>query len=463
MPTDALSMRARATSGVLLGALCACLPLTFLHVPAADAAPEFRPFVEEGRPYSTGTLSKAGGPIYFTSGATAGAENTGDMKAQANATLDSLTKNVETAGLTLEDVAFVRAYLAPGVDGKIDYAGWQTAWTDKFGKAAVKPARTTVGVPLLGRPGTLIEIEFVAFPAAKSGLFASSDKLGLPVSSKVLKPYGTREGRIYSGMGVLPGSAMYWTQGSTAPVLDAKLPPTDRGHRGDMKTQARNTLLALQKNLENVGLSFADVVYLRAFLGPDVHLDGKFDYDGWNAAYGEFFNNATNPHKPARTTVTTPTYGNPSTLIEIEIIAAFPGKPSMFEANAGPKLKAYGEASAMISSGIAVAEKPSLYFSAGAVSAVEGDVKTQALSALETLKKRMEQAGVSFKDVVFLRAFVVPEADGKVDREGWTAAYTQYFNNPAQPHKPARTTIAVHSLPQPQYKIEIDVVAVASK
>ncbi len=149
---------------------------------------------------------------------------------------------------------------------------------------AVKPARTTVGVPLLGRPGTLIEVEFVAFPASATSIAAGSDKLGLPVASKILKPYGTREGRIYSGMGVMPGSAMYWTQGSTAPVLDSKLPPTDRNHRGDMKTQARNTLLALQKNLANVGLSFKDVVYLRAFLGPDAHLQGNFDYDGWNAA-----------------------------------------------------------------------------------------------------------------------------------------------------------------------------------
>jgi enamine deaminase RidA (YjgF/YER057c/UK114 family) len=328
-----------------------------------------------------------------------------------------------------------------------------------FGKMPMKPARTTVGVPLLGRPETLIEVEFVTFPSASQELFAGSGKLNLPVTNKVLKPYGTREGRIYSGMGVSPGSAMYWTQGSTAPVLDAKLPPTDRNHRGDMKTQARNTLLALQKNLANVGLSFKDVVYLRAFLAPDAHLAGKFDYDGWNAAYAEFFNNAENPHKPARTTVTTPTFGSPSTLIEIEIIAAFPTPPALFQAG-GPKLKAFGEASAMISSGVAVAGKPALFFSAGAVSAVGGDVRTQALSALEILKQRLEKGGLGLKDVVFLRAYVVPETDGRIDREGWTAAYTQYFNNPAQPHKPARTTIAVHSLPGPQHKIEIDVVAV---
>ncbi len=453
---------ARLTSGALQ-ALCACLPIAMLGATPAEAAPEFRAYTEEGRPYSTGVVSKAGGPIYFTSGATAGAENTAaDMKSQATAALAGLIKNVTTAGLTLQDVGFVRAYLAPGADGNTDYAGWEAAWSETFGKSSFKPARTTVGVPLLGRPATLIEIEFVTFPAAVTGLFSSSDKLDLPVASKVLKPYGTREGRIYAGMGVLPGAAMYWTQGSTGPVLDAKLPPTDPGHRGDTKTQARNALLTLQKNLANVGLSFKDVVYLRAFLGPDIHMDGKFDYDGWNAAYGEFFNTAENPHKPARTTVTTPSFGSPSTMIEIEIIAAFPAAPAMFDAK-GPKLKTYGEATAMISSGVAVAERPAFFFSAGAVSAVEGDVKTQALSALETLKKRLAQASLDMKDVVFLRAYVVPENDGKVDREGWAAAYTQYFNNPTQPHKPARTTVAVRSLPKPQYKIEIDVIALASR
>ncbi|MEJ0040318.1 MAG: Rid family hydrolase [Gammaproteobacteria bacterium] len=252
MPTVALS--SAAPSSNLLRALCGCLTLALFHISEVSAAPAFSASTEEGRPYSVTTLSRSGLPIYFTSGSTAGADSTAtDMKGQATATLDGLVKNLTTAGLSLEDVAFVRAYLAPGPDGKIDYAGWESAWTDRFGKTAVKPARTTVGVPLLGKPETLIEVEFVTFPALSAGQFASSAKQGLPVTSKVLKPYGTRESRILTGMGVLPGTALYWTQGSTAPVLDAKLEPTDRGHRGDMNTQARNALLGLQKNLANVG------------------------------------------------------------------------------------------------------------------------------------------------------------------------------------------------------------------
>jgi len=38
-----------------------------------------------------------------------------------------LKDNITTAGLTLKEVMFVRAYLVPGADGKVDYAGWNEA------------------------------------------------------------------------------------------------------------------------------------------------------------------------------------------------------------------------------------------------------------------------------------------------------------------------------------------------
>jgi enamine deaminase RidA (YjgF/YER057c/UK114 family) len=432
----------------------------------AAAAPAFEGVGDTSGRYSPVTVSPGAIPLYFPSGSTAGADAPADMKGQAALTLQRLRANLEEAGLSFEDVAFARAYLAPGADGKVDYEGWNAAWDELFNNpakpVAVKPARTTVAVPLLGRPGTLIEIDLVCLPK-KSATFASSARAALPTFNSQLRTYGTKERHILAGVGVLPGTALYWTQGTTPPVLDESAPQTDLRHRGDMRTQARNTLLALQKNLAGVGLTFKDVVYLRAFLAPD-RRTGAFDYEGWNAAYGEFFNNADNPHKPARTTVTTPTYGSPSMLIEIEIVAAFPQAPALFDAKAAsPSLKAFGEATAMISSGVAVAADAPLVLAAGVVSAVPGDMKAQALSALEVLQKRLAAAGSSFKDVVFLRAYVVPEADGSVDRQGWTQAYTQFFNNPRQPHKPARTTIAVLSLPRPDLKIEIDVIAVKAK
>lgn len=438
--------------------------LPVLSLAAACVAPaiaaNFETFGDGKAIYSFGSKLGAGLPIYFTSGAVAGIKAGETMKAQALGTLKNLSENVAAAGLSLSDVAFVRAYLAPGADGKVDFAGWNEAWKETFGTDAQpgKPARTTIAVPLLGRPGNLIEIEFVCVTDKPDGIVAGSDKLGLPVTNSQLKPYGTKDGRIYAGMGVLPGAGMYWTAGSTAPVLDEKLPVTDRGHKGDMYTQAKGTLERLKKNLEGVGLTFADVVYLRCFVGPDGFQGGKFDLENWNKAYGEFFNSPSNPHKPARTTVTTPVFGG-DTLLEVEIVAAFPKDPGIVPA--GAAVKAYGDAKAVISSGMALAPGKSLYFSAGALSEVSGDMKTQGLSALSVLQKRIEAAGFSFKDVVFLRAYVKPGADGAVDRKGWGEAYTTYFNNPTNPHKPARTTIAVLDLPKPEALIEIDAIVAA--
>lgn len=449
-PTDMLHRRTLLLPTLLISSLrvLAATSYELLDIPSS--------------PYSAAAQAAPSGAIYFSSGSTPGQDAPADMRNQALVTLKRLERNIADAGLTMKDVAFVRAYLAPGADGSTDYAGWNAAWSETFGTH--KPARSTVGVPLLGRPGMLIEIEFVCFPAGGAQRFAGSDELGLPRTNPRLKPYGTKEGRIYAGMGVLPGTAMYWTAGMTPPVLDAKLTTTDRGYRGDMKTQARNTLLRLQENLATAGLSFKDVVYLRAFLAPDAHLQHSFDYDGWNAAYGEFFNTTDNPHKPARTTVTTPTFGDPSMLIEVEIVAAFPSPPALFDkAASNPQLKAYGDAKAMIASGVAVNAPASLLFSAAAVPTRTGDLRTQALSTLETLKERLEQAGLSFKDVVFLRAYVVPNEDGSIDRTGWTAAYAQYFNDASQPHKPARTTIPVQSLPNPDWQIAIDVIAVSPR
>jgi enamine deaminase RidA (YjgF/YER057c/UK114 family) len=146
-------------------------------------------------------------------------------------------------------------------------------------------------------------------------------------------------------------------------------------------------------------------------------------------------------------------------------MTAFPAAPGAtvnFDASnpatQNPNLKSYGAAASPISSGIAVKSGSSLYSCAGAVPAVDGNMKTQALSALNVLKTRLEEAGLGFKDVIFLRAYIAPEADGSLDRTGWGEAYTTFFNNAAQPQKPARTTIAVHSLPRPNWKIEIDVI-----
>jgi enamine deaminase RidA (YjgF/YER057c/UK114 family) len=358
--------------------------------------------------------------LFFSSGVAASASDGPTMTQQALATLKRLERNLKQAGIGLDQIVFVRAYLAPGPNGAVDYAGWEHASRGFFNNTRSRPTTTTVAVPFLGQAGSLIELECAV---------------------------ATRD--------PLQDDGIYWTAGMTAPVIKTDAPPDE--NRGDMLTQSRNTLARLKDNLAEAGLTLSDIVLVRAFLGADKQ--GKFDFDGWDSAYDEFFKNENHSNKPPRTTVTTPAFASRGALIEIEFVAAFAKGPAFFSAQASSKIRDFGEPTAMISSGVAVKAGSALYISGAAVPGVEGDMKTQALSALESLRSRLAEAGAGFKDVVFLRAYV-PSTDGKFDLAGWQDAYATFFNTPQQPHKSARTTIAVQALPNPAWKIAIDAIAV---
>ncbi len=430
-----------------------------MNSPQTPSAKAFQTYGTAATVYSTGAKLVPGATVFFSAGDLA-PDPSGDTKKQAQDAMESLKGTLAEAGFSLSDVVFVRAYLAPDKSGKADYAGWNAAWNTVFNHPGHphKPARTTVAVPLLGNSGHLIEIEFVCAAAASAKMAAGSAALKLPSTNPRLTPYGTKEGRIYDGMGILPGTGLYWTSGM---VRKKDCRPAAPGE-SETYVQSVSTLENLAENLGRMGLSFKDIVYLRAFLAPDASRGGKFDYEGWNRAFDEFFNLPKNPHKPARTTITTPTYGmTPPLVNEIEVIAAFPGATDIFsQPDAGnANLRTYAAPEAQIASGVGLKAGAALFFSAGHVADSGTTMKEQSLSALAKLKATLEAAGVGFKDVIFLRAYITVEADGSLDRAGWSEAYHTCFNFPGQPHKVARTTIAVHSLPRPECKIEIDVIA----
>lgn len=432
---------------------------------AVAAEPAFQAYGAPAALFSSGVRVAPGLPLFFTSGSGAGKDAPADVKGQALAAFKRLEESLAPAGFTLDDVVFARVCLAPGPDGQVDLAGWNEAWKETFGTAAHphKPARTTLVMPEINRPSIVVgELEVVCVAPVEPGFSENSEKLGLPVKNPMLKPYGKREGRFYTAMGVKGGAALYFGSGIGAPVVKSDAPADSPERYGDLPSQTRGVMKKLQENLASVGLGYADVVSMLAWVGPDRLHDGKHHLIDWNTTYDEFFNNAQNPHKPARATIETPTFSNPGAMLEVEVLAAFPSAPDAtvkFDETANPNLKTFGAPTAMISSGVAVKAGTPLYFSAGTGPKIDGDMKTQALSALELLKTRLAEAGLAMKDVVFLRAYLVPEADGSLDRKGWTEAWNTYFNNTANPHKPARTTIAVRALPGKFFKIEVEAIA----
>jgi enamine deaminase RidA (YjgF/YER057c/UK114 family) len=91
-----------------------------------------------------------------------------------------------------------------------------------------------------------------------------------------------------------------------------------------------------------------------------------------------------------------------------------------------------------------------------------GDTYTQAKSVLSRIAEQLAAQGLTLRDVVYLRAYLVPDAQsgGRIDMQGWSKAYGEVFGTENNPTKPARSTVGVAALVQPEWLIEIEAFAV---
>jgi enamine deaminase RidA (YjgF/YER057c/UK114 family) len=138
-----------------------------------------------------------------------------------------------------------------------------------------------------------------------------------------IKLPGEAKSPIAAGLALPAGRTLFWTSGTVPSVVD-KTGATVYQRYGDTYTQGVSALKTISAVLAEQGLSLKDVVYLRVYLAPDAAKENKQDYQGWFKAYAEFFNNAQNPVKTARSTVGVQSLVNPDWLIEIEAFAAYP-------------------------------------------------------------------------------------------------------------------------------------------
>ena len=122
----------------------------------------------------------------------------------------------------------------------------------------------------------------------------------------MLSPLSRPGSRIAQAVSVNGNAPLYFTSGMLADPANPEAPTSDPAHMGPMSAQARSALQKLDGNLRAQGLTFRDVYFLRAMLAPDLREGGAVDFAAWNAAYDDFFNNAENPHRPARTTMAAP-------------------------------------------------------------------------------------------------------------------------------------------------------------
>jgi len=131
----------------------------------------------------------------------------------------------------------------------------------------------------------------------------------------------------------------------------------------------------------------------------------------------------------------------------------------------------YDRPEASILKGVYIPEGKEYFYTSGLVAPVRdenaepgsygryGNTYEQSIGILNRIKETLAEADFKMEDVVFLRVYLAPDRDGKIDWDAWFGAYGEFFNNPGNPNKVARSTIAVHSLANPELLIEVEAVA----
>jgi enamine deaminase RidA (YjgF/YER057c/UK114 family) len=114
------------------------------------------------------------------------------------------------------------------------------------------------------------------------------------------------------------GSKLLFVSGTTASPLD----PAKPEEFGDTAAQTKSILTKMKAQLEGMGWGLGDIVKMTVFLVGTPEKGGHMDAPGMNEVFRTFFGTAEQPNKPTRSTVQVAQLGRPTTLVEIEAIAA---------------------------------------------------------------------------------------------------------------------------------------------
>lgn len=90
-----------------------------------------------------------------------------------------------------------------------------------------------------------------------------------------------------------------------------------------------------------------------------------------------------------------------------------------------------------------------------------GDTEAQTVSVISKLEATLKSLGLGLGDVVQAHVYLVgdPSKGGDIDFAGLQRGWTRFFATPAQPNKPARSTVKVAGLVLPGALVEIEFVA----
>jgi enamine deaminase RidA (YjgF/YER057c/UK114 family) len=115
------------------------------------------------------------------------------------------------------------------------------------------------------------------------------------------------------------GKTIIFHSGTTPSPLDPKAEPGTAAYWGDTKAQALSTFARIKESLDTMKLDFGNVVAMTVFLVGDPAKGGRMDFEGFMAAYTQFFGTKDQPNLPARSTVQVAGLVAPGMLVEIEV------------------------------------------------------------------------------------------------------------------------------------------------
>jgi enamine deaminase RidA (YjgF/YER057c/UK114 family) len=144
------------------------------------------------------------------------------------------------------------------------------------------------------------------------------------------------------------------------------------------------------------------------------------------------------------------------------------------QAAAPDDVEFYGNPNSPISGGVVIPADRAFVWTSGTVPGVAdrdaergtreryGDTYTQAASILSRIEGQLKEQGLTMRDVVYIRAYLVPDAEneGRIDMQGWSKAFGEVFGTEKNPTKPARSTVGVAALVVSDWLIEIEAFAV---
>jgi enamine deaminase RidA (YjgF/YER057c/UK114 family) len=119
------------------------------------------------------------------------------------------------------------------------------------------------------------------------------------------------------------GTTLVYLSGVVPTPTDETTAASASGAHGNTQVQTVSVLLAIEETLADLGLAMGDVVKMQVFLVAPEGETGM-DFEGFMAAYTQFFGRTDQPRLPARTVVEVAGLAHPEWLVEIEVAAVRP-------------------------------------------------------------------------------------------------------------------------------------------